>query len=180
MGKIRDWWEGEMVVNPHFTYQAGREWHWTAHVCRAVATFVGKNYQWLITVGIAIIGVYLAYVALQNTRSEIPKPTSGAPIVNQNVASHNQSGGITAHTVYVGAAKLRFDPAVAEELLRKIPSGKPVLLRGIGSTSDQAVVTEYQSFLESRGVKIDRAMIGTLSPPPDQKSLSWTKVRKSL
>jgi hypothetical protein len=91
------------------------------------------------------------------------------PVINQNVTSYNQSGGITAHTVVVGTPKLAFDQKIAEELLSKIPAGKPIMLQSIGSRNDQAVADQYQNFLQSRGLTIARATIGTMSPPPDDK-----------
>jgi hypothetical protein len=91
------------------------------------------------------------------------------PVINQNVTSYNQSGGITAHTVVVGTPKLTFDQKIAEELLSKIPAGKPILLQSVGSPRDQAVADQYQNFLQGRGLNLSRAVIGMMSPPPDDK-----------
>jgi len=97
----------------------------------------------------------------------------GQTIINQNVTSTNQSGGITAHTVtvFVGAARLTFEQSIADDLLQKMPSGKQVHIVGIGGQKDQAVVNEYQSFLQSKGFQVVRSIKGMVSPPPDEKIL---------
>lgn len=94
----------------------------------------------------------------------------GQPIINQNVTSHNQSGGITAHTVNIGPQRLKFDPTIAEELAQKLPKDKPIRLRSVGGNSDHAVANEYQLFLQNRGFNIaNRDVIGMMSPPPEHK-----------
>jgi hypothetical protein len=90
-------------------------------------------------------------------------------IIDQSVTSHNQSGGITAHTVNVGPQRLKFETAIAEELVRKLPQGKPVRLRSVGSNTDHAIASEYQEFLTRRGFDVTRDVIGMLMPPPENK-----------
>jgi hypothetical protein len=97
--------------------------------------------------------------------------TAGGTIVVQGgptINTWNQSGG--SNTINIGPTRLTFDPAIGEELARKIPAGKPITLQSIGSQSDQAVADQYQQFLQSRGFNIaQRNMIGMMAPPPDHK-----------
>jgi hypothetical protein len=92
-----------------------------------------------------------------------PSVTNNGPSIN----TWNQSGG--TNTINIGPTKLTFDKPIAEELVSKIPAGKPILLRGIGSDRDQAVVNQYQQFLEEHGFQITRHLIGMVAPPPDHK-----------
>ena len=66
-----------------------------------------------------------------------------------------------------GPSKLTFQPAIAEELVSKIPPGKLVRLMSVGSNSDQGVANQYQQFLVGRGFNIERSIIGMMAPPPD-------------
>jgi hypothetical protein len=85
---------------------------------------------------------------------------------NQGIITQGQIGN---NTINVGPTKLTFDQAIAEELVSKLPTGKPVRLRGVGSQNDQAVVSQYQQFLQDRGFQVARDVIGMLSPAPDHK-----------
>lgn len=89
-------------------------------------------------------------------------------VINQNVTSHNQTGGITAHTVVVGTRKLKFEIAVANDLVAKLPSGKPIKLVSVGSQSDHAVADQYLGYLKDRGFQVpNRTMVGMMGPPPE-------------
>jgi hypothetical protein len=90
--------------------------------------------------------------------------------INQNVTSYGQTGGITAHTVNVGTPKLKFDVAIGDELVRKLPPGKPIRLQCFGPDSDQQIGDQYQAFLVSRGFKVAmRDSIKISSSPPEDK-----------
>jgi hypothetical protein len=79
----------------------------------------------------------------------------------------NQSGG--TNTINVGPVRLVFDLAIAEELVAKLPAGKPISLQSVGSSADQAVADQYEQFLQSRGFQTQRVRIGVMGPPPDHK-----------
>jgi hypothetical protein len=65
---------------------------------------------------------------------------------------------------------LKFDTSIANDLVAKLPSGKPIKARTAGSNSDQAVATEYLAYLQNRGVRLsERMMIGMALPPPEHK-----------
>ncbi len=71
--------------------------------------WVTRNFEWLFS-GVAV-AVPLAFFGWVWKRGESRKFTRGDTHVVQSVSSHNQSGGITAHTVNV------------QELRRSLPSG---------------------------------------------------------
>jgi hypothetical protein len=83
------------------------------------------------------------------------------------VSGGTNYGSIEQHCTVVGPTKLVFEPAIAEELVRKIPPGRPIRLMSVGSAGDQAVATQYQQFLQSHGFQIERTTIGMMAPPPD-------------
>jgi hypothetical protein len=94
-------------------------------------------------------------------------PLNVPPIVNNapSINTFNQTGG--TNTVVVGPGRLMFDPAIGEALVSKLPSGKPIELRSVGSATDQAVADQYQQFLQKRGFQTARASVGMMVPPPD-------------
>jgi len=105
-----------------------------------------------------------------------PSPPPSKPIISRTIVAQggptintwNQSGG--TNNIVVGPIRLAFDKAIGEELVQKLPRGKPITLQSIGSQRDQAVADEYQQFLQSRGINVaERHIIGMLVPPPDQK-----------
>jgi hypothetical protein len=76
-------------------------------------------------------------------------------------------GSITQNCTIVGPTKLAFQQAIADELVSKLPPGKTVLVEAIGSPNDQAVGRQYAGFIQSRGFKVELALTGSQSPPPD-------------
>src|SRR5262245_40675219 len=104
----------------------------------------------------SLIGTTIALVVgvFGTAHAQETRMNQNGPVINQNVTSHNQTGGITAHTVIVGTQKLRFESAIASELVAKLPSGKPIRLVSIGSASDQAVADQYMTFLKDRGFQV--------------------------
>ncbi len=90
--------------------------------------------------------------------------------IDQSVTSHNQSGGITAHTVVVGPQRLAFDVAIATDLAQKIPKNVPIDLWSVGSQTDHAIADRYGTYLLSQGFQIaNRNLAGMVSPPPENK-----------
>ena len=117
-----------------------------------------------------VIGGFCLLAAGEWLRPATAQQQSGGPPVTNNgpsINTWNQSGG--NNTINIGPTKLIFDQTIAEELASKLPPGKTIRLRGVGSQNDQAVVSQYEQFLQRRGFQIVRDMIGQISPPPDHK-----------
>jgi hypothetical protein len=88
-------------------------------------------------------------------------------IVNQNVTSNSQFGGITAHTVNL-APRRRLDNVLKAELL-KLPRDRPISVAGImGDTESLEFADQLRLFLEESGF---------ISPPPDQSVVQVTPMR---
>ena len=79
----------------------------------------------------------------------------------------SQSGG--NNTINLGPTRLPFDPAIGDQLVSKLPSGKTILLKSVGSGADQAIADQYQQYLQSKGFQVQRTAMGMLVPPPDHK-----------
>lgn len=136
-------------------------------------SMLARNYL-LIPAG-ALLGacafVYAGYVwADWRMASPIGK-TNGETVVAQGgptINTWNQSGG--TNTINIGPTRLTFESSIAEQLVNKLPAGKPITLQSVGSASDQAVADQYQQFLQSRGFHVaQRNIIGMMAPPPDRK-----------
>jgi hypothetical protein len=111
---------------------------------------------------IGFVGLIFWFGYYRNVEAQ----TEMGPVIAQNgpsINTWNQSGG--NNTIVVGPTRLTFDSAIGEDLISKIPPGKPITLQSIGSSSDQAVADQYQRFLQSRGFNIaTRNMIGMMAP----------------
>jgi uncharacterized membrane protein YgdD (TMEM256/DUF423 family) len=123
----------------------------------------------------ACVFAYLGYFAADLRADPARSPGKDQPkmeetIVAQggpNINTWNQSGG--TNTINVGPIKLPFETQIGDELVRRLPAGKPIRLQSVGSSTDQAVADQYQQFLQSKGFKVDRMMIGVMAPPPAGK-----------
>lgn len=140
--------------------------------------FMTDQETWVRVVIGLLVGSFVFVVAPETIRrlsateggAPVTKKDDGKTVINQNVTSHNQSGGITAHTVNVGPQRLTFDSAIAAELLRHMPKGKPVLAESAGSSADHAVAAQYLKFLEANGFTIKNwNRSGMILPPPAKK-----------
>lgn len=93
----------------------------------------------------------------------------GTPLASNtgpNINTWNQSGG--TNTINIGHQRLTFQPSVAEEILRRLPKDKPIVIHSVGGASDQGIASEYQQYLQGQGVKIaGRSTFGVKIPPPD-------------
>jgi len=83
-----------------------------------------------------------------------------------NVTSYNQSGGITAGTVNIGAGRTGFNDQLKADLLQKVPKGE-VRLNTVGGDADQAIGNEVEAFLQQNGYSVKRLKMGQTIPPPD-------------
>jgi hypothetical protein len=107
-------------------------------------------------------GEWMRPAPAQAQASETP-PMSNGPTIN----TWNQSGG--QNTINAGPVRLVFDATIAQELVSKLPAGKPIMLMSVGSLADQAVAIQYQQYLQERGFQVERMSTGVLSPPPSHK-----------
>ena len=78
------------------------------------------------------------------------------PIVDQAVTSHNQSGGITAHTVNLDRRiKRTMTDDLKSGLLRDMPRDKPVQVMGMnGNTESMAFADEIHQLLRTHGFRM--------------------------
>jgi hypothetical protein len=92
--------------------------------------------------------------------------TMGPIFGNQGIITQGQTGN---NTINVAPQRLPFDPGIGDQLVSKLPPGKTILLQSVGSNADQAVATQYQQYLLSKGFQVERMSIGMMAPPPDHK-----------
>ena len=75
---------------------------------------------------------------------------------NISITSSNQSGGITAHTVNVGAQARQLDANSGAQLQASLPVGKPVSVVAVmGDQEAFAFATQIVAFLRSKGYQVD-------------------------
>ena len=100
-----------------------------------------------------------------------PHQKAGAPnpIINNapSINTLNQSGG--TNTINVGPNRLAFDLTIADQLVGKLPRGKPIDVVGVGSDADWQIASQYADYLKTKGFEVTLSRIGMVSPPPDQK-----------
>jgi hypothetical protein len=91
-------------------------------------------------------------------------------IINQNVTSYNQSGGITAHTVNVDRRiKRTMTDDFRAGLLRGLPRDKPIQVMGMnGNTESMAFANEIHHFLQANNFQMlnDAATWHVFFDPP--------------
>lgn len=69
-----------------------------------------------------------------------------------HISSTNQSGGITAQTINVGAAQRKLDFQIMKQLEKNLPKGKPVrICHKIHDSESEALALELRDFLVSSG-----------------------------
>ena len=96
---------------------------------------------------------------------------------NTGIVTQGQTGNNTI--INHGTEKLKFTDILGQELLAKVPMGKPVNVRAIGSPSDQNVGIQIANFLRANGYQVEISVIGGVSPPPDH-ALTWDASRSQL
>jgi hypothetical protein len=92
---------------------------------------------------------------------ENPLMNYKGPIINQNVTSHNQSGGITAHTVTVNPRRTLASPqmeGLKRQMLSELSKDKPITVMGIwGDTESCMFAEEIHAFLKANGFNMKEA-----------------------
>lgn len=114
----------------------------------------------LIAVGVAGLIFWFGYYRNADAQAPI---TNNAPSIN----TFNQSGG--NNTINVAPTRLPFDSAIGDQLISKLPPGKPIAVMGVGSQSDWAIADQYTQYLKSKGFDVNLSLIGMMAPPPDHK-----------
>jgi hypothetical protein len=103
--------------------------------------------------------VALILIALFGIRrrldTEHQKPVAQNPPVTNNAPIH--------------APSLAFDPAIADQLVGKLPGGKPIDVVAVGSPVDWGIAGQYAEYLKTKGFEVTLTKVGMVSPPPDQK-----------
>ncbi len=127
-----------------------------------------RGFQVGAAIALAIIAVgapaaAFVWIGSQKAEAQTPAITNNAPSIN----TFNQSGG--NNTVNIGPKKLPFDPAIADALISKLPTGKPIQLVTIGSSGDQQIGAQYFAYLQAKGLPVSRISTGMYAPPPDHK-----------
>jgi hypothetical protein len=100
-------------------------------------------------------------------------PSERGPIINQNVTSHNQSGGITAHTVNVGPAPRNINApesaSLKAQMLRDLPRDKEITVMALmGDVEAAEFALQIHAFLKENGFKLkeDGISQGVFTRPP--------------
>ena len=74
---------------------------------------------------------------------------------NVNITSHNQTGGITAHTVNVGRPQRAIDDDCRNNLLNGIPGDRPVAIRALlGDTEAITFAEQIRALLIANGYRM--------------------------
>lgn len=81
-----------------------------------------------------------------------PTPQEIAVLIDKSVTSHNQSGGITAHTVNIGDPKRRLDGVMKTQLLRLLPKDRKIAVDApLGDGEAIGFAEEIYAFLALSG-----------------------------
>jgi hypothetical protein len=71
---------------------------------------------------------------------------------NINVTSHNQMGGVTAHTVNVGRPSRSLNDGLRAQIMRDLPRDKPITVIAVMGDSEACLLAEQiHAFLKSNG-----------------------------
>ena len=92
---------------------------------------------------------------------------------HQNPESQNRPGYQNSAAqnppITNNAPSLAFDRAIADQMVGKLPRGKPIDVVAVGSPADWGVADQYAEYLKTKGFKVTLSRMGKVVPPPDQK-----------
>ena len=96
---------------------------------------------------------------------------AGTPALAQNcvITGTTNYGSIIQNCIFSGPQRLTFQPSIAEELVRRLPSGKPISVEGVGSPADQAIAGQYAKYLKDKGFDVSFGLTDVLVPVPTSK-----------
>lgn len=96
------------------------------------------------------------------------KKNEGAP--NINITSHNQMGGVTAHTVHMGRMARTITPALERQILTDLPRDKPITVIAVMGDSEACMFAEQiHAFLKAHNFNLaepDGISQGMFTPMP--------------
>jgi hypothetical protein len=69
---------------------------------------------------------------------------------NINITSHNQMGGVTAHTVQIGKVQRVLGDVLKNQILSQLPRDKPITVLGVMGDPESCILAEsIHAFLKS-------------------------------
>jgi len=102
----------------------------------------------------ALIAIIVAAFGTAQAQ-ETSRMSQNGPIINQNVTTHNQSGGIAAHTVIAPARRTLASPqmeGLKRQMLSELSKEKRITVLGImGDTESCMFAEEIHAFLKANG-----------------------------
>lgn len=87
------------------------------------------------------------------------------PVIN--ITSHNQSGGITAHTVHIGKPAFELTEELLKQTLAAVPTGIPVDLTSVGGPRAHKMGEVMNQHLLAAGHYVVFTQCGVRSPPAE-------------
>lgn len=81
-----------------------------------------------------------------------PSAAGSGTYIDQRVTSHNQSGGITAHTVNIGSQQRTITEALKQQIRTQVPRALPITVVAVmGDGEALRFAHELHAFLSSEG-----------------------------
>jgi hypothetical protein len=93
-----------------------------------------------------------------------------SPAAAQNcvITGGTNYGTITQNCIVTGRIKLTFQLAIADELVHRLPPGKPIRALTVGNERDQNIAVDYLRYLQKAGFQItERNTTGAVLPVPE-------------
>ena len=103
-------------------------------------------------------------IPMPENKPAIPQISTGSG----NFSINQQGGSLTQNYINQVPEKLKFTDALCTELLAKIGKDKPLRIIAVGSSSDQIVGQQINTFLRANGYETSLMTVGVMGPPPDQ------------
>lgn len=78
------------------------------------------------------------------------------------------NGSIVQNCIILGPQRLTFQTDIADEIITRLPKGKPIYFASVGSDRNQQIAYQYFQYLEANGIHFaGGTRIGVIVPPPD-------------
>ncbi len=143
---------------------------WVAFSIFGASALVGTFGKRLVRImGLALMP--LAFAGLVLSLSHQGSVPSQGPITNNARSisnTNNQSGGTNILNI-VGPQRLLFDATIADQLARKLPTGKSIEIMAVGSRTDWNIADQYAQYLKTKGFEVSLSRSSETVPPPDHK-----------
>jgi hypothetical protein len=95
------------------------------------------------------------------------KPNSQTTVYNQNVTSHNQQGGVTAHTVHIGKPVFELTQEHINEVMQACTPGVPVTVFATGTQRAFPMQAAIAAALQGAGFSVNLDSAATIIPLPE-------------